>query len=403
MHFRARFIFLLGLALVLFLRTSIIGMALEPFLEQKLSYLFGTKVSMRVLRIDPFNGKVKIKEFIIDNQPEFSDRPHFKTGLEFTISFSELFRKHVLIDSLILHNGYFLIEKNIHENGDEITNIRTWINHMKALGGSEEEQKPEEKKEGGWKVTLNRQVLDNVIFIYESYYLKNHGLFKRYAFENLYGELVGFEWPTPDPGKLTQPVSARGFIGMTRPAPVWAKGMANFASDTVSFDLTGEIRGGSMTEYQFFWTGLPVKVVKGEYDLYAHAVCDKGRLKWDNDLIIRNLRLKNKRTASAFIWGLPIQASIRFLESQKTIELKVPVEGDVTNPAYDPGLGRAFQEALTRYTQTGMKALKMPVKLMARTGEEVVVAPVKVVEKVSDIVKKPWSKEGDKKAEEEKS
>lgn len=376
LYIRARFLFLLVLTLCLYFRAGLTGLILEPVLEKELTYLFGTKVEIDGFRADLITGEVSAEDITIFNQPEFSKRPHLKGKLELKVNFPELLHKHVLIDRLKLSNGYFLIEKNIHDNGYEITNIRTWINHMDALGGGEKEEEKNEKP-SGWHITIHRQVLNDVVFIYESFYLKNHELFKRYVFQNLYGHLENFIWPTADPGKNDQPVTARGLIGLTHPAPVWAKGIANFASDTVSFDLVGEIRGGSMTEYRHFWTGLPIKVVGGEYDMNARAVCDKGQLKWENDLFIRGLKLKYKRTPAALVWGLPIQASVAFLESQKVIELKVPVQGDVTNPDYDPGLGNAFQEALTRYTQTGMGMFEI-----------VTVKPaVKVVETVSSAVK----------------
>ncbi len=387
-HFRARFLFLLVLALLIYARAGLTGLVLEPVLEGTLTKLMGMEVSIENLRVDVLTGHVSTREVLIMNQPEFSRRPHLKGRLEFDMDFLALLRKEIKISQLTLHDGYFLIEKNIRPDGYEITNIRTWINYVDP---EDENEKTEEEDGGsGWKISLKRQVLDDVVFIYESYYEKDHELCKRYVFQNLYGELDDFEWPTEDPGKLIQPVSARGLIGLENPVPVWAKGMANFASTTVSFDLTGEIYNGSMSEYPHFWTGLPVKVIKGDYDLEAHAVCDKGQLKWDNRLIIRDLKLKYKRTAAGLIWGLPIQASVKFLESQKAIELHVPVQGDISDPNYDPGLGQAFQEALTRFTQGGL----------GMVGGVTVTPAVKVVETVSKAVKTaageiktPWEKE----------
>lgn len=376
--FRARFGFLLGIAIVLFFRVEICALALAPLLEKGLTHLFGTPVSMEEFRFDPLTGHLSAKKFTILNQPEFTDRPHFRTDLEAQVDMRNVLTTHVHVKTLVLRNTYFLIEKHRRDDAPweepSHINIKTWVRHMKGPAKKEEGPAGPSK----WKVNIDHIALENTAFIYDYRTDLTH-VKKRYVFQNLKGSLNGFEWPTPDPGRLDQAVYLQGYIGLTKPAPIWVGGRANFSSSKISFDLTGEIRGGSMKEYKHFWEDLPVKVTDGDYDMNARAVCDKRELSWKNDLVLHKMRLKSKRTAGAMIWGLPIKASMKFLESQEKIELKMPVKGDIGDPHLNPAFGKAFQEALSRYTQSGLGMLKKPVEIMAKTGEAMAETPVKMM------------------------
>ncbi len=397
MHFRARFGVLFVLVLILFFRVEISTLVFGPILEKTLTQLFGTEVSMKEFRFDPLNGHLEIKEFMIMNQPGFTRRPHFRADLEARVDMRNLFTTHIRLKSLLVRHGYFLIEKHrVNEddwNEESRFNIKTWIRHMKgAPGKSSEEKEPPQEKPSAWQVQIDQITLDNVAFIYD-YRTSLTTVKKRYVFQNLRGELEGFKWPTANPSELTQNVYLDGFIGLTKPAPVWIKGKANFSSSKISFNLTGEIHGGTMNEYKHFWEDLPVKVSKGDYDLYAKAICVERKLNWENDLVIHKMKLQSKRTTSAFIWGLPIKASMSFLESQEKIDLKMPVQGDIGDPRLSPAFGKAFREALTRYTQSGLGMFKEPVKMMAKTGGVMAEAPVKVMgetlEKMATLVMNP--------------
>lgn len=380
-HFRARFLALLVLAVFLFFRSELTGLALQPLFEKQLTGAFGVPVTISHLRIDLLTGNVSAEEFTIANPPGFTKRPHFKARVKAKMALGLLLRRKVKIEMLEIHKTYFLLERQ-HIGNDEVLNIKEWIHHMEGPDTG----KPEETSSPSWEVRIDRGVIDDMAFLYENRDSKQ--IYKRYVFQHLSGELKNFHYPPEDRRQLTQPVSVRGYIGLTDPAPVWVKGMANFASSKISFNLDGKIEDGALTEYRHFFEGLPVKVIGGTYDLTAHAVCDENNLKWDNDLLMKDLRMRYKRTPAALIWGLPIKASVAFLESQQTIPLKVPVYGDISDPDYSPAFRKAFQEALTRYTQTGMSALRT----VAKSGEVVAEVPMKVVGgtlgKVTELVAK---------------
>lgn len=404
MHFRARFAVLLVLALALFFRVELSSLLLAPFVEKTLSHLFGTEVTAEEFRFDPFTGHLEVKNFMIMNQEGFTRRPHFRADLEAKVDMRNLLTPHIHIETLAARNAYFLIEKHRRDDApwteESFINIKTWIRRMKGSG--QENPGPEDKRPSLWEVRIDRIVVDNTVFIYDYRTDLTH-VKKRYVFQKLKGRLDGFHWPTADPGKLEQTVYLEGLIGLLKPAPIHVGGKANFSSSKISFDLTGAIRGGAVTEYKHFWEDLAVKVTGGEYDMTARALCDKRQLKWENDLVLHKLRLKSKRTAGALIWGVPIKAAMSFLENQKKIELQMPVQGDIGDPHLSPAFGQAFREALNRYTQSGLGMFKEPVKIMAKTGGAITEAPVKMMgetfEKMTEFVNPPKE---EKRAEEKK-
>lgn len=383
MHFRARFAVFFVLALVLFFRVEISTLVFGPILEKALTNLFGTEVTMEEFRFDPLSGHLLVKEFMIMNQPGFTRRPHFRADIDALVDMRNLFTPHVHITSLAVKRGYFLIEKHrLNENNwseESRINIKTWIHHMEGVPSTPSKNpEVEDSKPSRWQVQIDLITLDNMVFIYD-YRTDLTTVKKRYLFQSLKGGLEGFKWPTANPAELNQNVYLQGFIGLAKPAPIWVKGKANFSSSKISFDLVGEIHNGAMKEYKHFWEDLPVEVSEGDYDMYAKAVCVERQLKWNNDLILHKMKLKSKRTTSALIWGFPIKAAMSFLESQEKIELKMPVVGDIGDPRLSPEFGKAFREALTRYTQSGLGMLKEPVKIMAKTGGAMAEAPVKVM------------------------
>ncbi len=382
------------LALIFFiLRAEIIGACLEPFLELRLKSVMGLKVKISGLAVDPFTGKVSARQVFIQNPKDFTKRPHIRTGFETIVDLKALREKRLVLGGLILRQPYFLIERNSALE-PSILNIKTWIRHARERNEGKPKQDEDEKPQG-WRITIPRGVIENGTFSYEN--LAGPVIRKQYFFQNLYGVIEGFDWPTKDPKILSENVRVKGTSGVGEPAPVWVRGKSNFSTYHLSFDLEGEITDGAVTDYRFLWRGLPLKVTSGRFDLKAHAVCDLRKLKWENDLVIKKLRLKSKKTASSLIWGLPLRSYVRFVESQESFTLKVPIEGNISGPDCSPEFRKAFQDSMNRYAQAGADFFALPVKKVAEPVGAVAEVPVKVMgetlSKVSTLMKGKEKKE----------
>lgn len=360
--------------LAILLRAELIGLGLSAYLELKLSYLMGVKVNISGLAVDPFSGRVTARQVYIGNPKRFSSRPHLKAEVEAVLDMKALRDKQIIMKSLILRDIYFLIERN-SEKDPTVTNIKVWIAHVREKKANKNDG-PENRAGKKWRVAIERGIIENGSFVFENRAGEN--IKKLYTFQNLYGTIEGFDWPTPIPEELPETVRMKGTIGTTPPAALQINGRSNFASRGIDFDLKGEIRGGGMVDYKFFFKGSPLKVTGGEYDLDAHAVCRARELKWENDLVMRDLRLKPK-SAVSLIRGLPTLGYIRFLESQKSIALKVPIEGNITNPETRPEFGKAFQQSLNRYAEASKDLITAPVKKVAEPVGALAEKPVKAV------------------------
>ena len=351
----------------------LLGLAVKPVLEGKLTSLFGMPVEFGSLAVNPFTGRVGASEVRFMNQEAFSPGPHLDIEeMEFDIDFLRFRRHHVLIPHLRLKKFLYFIESIPYGKGDSISNVGTWVRHIKKKpgGGSDSED---------WKVTIPEILIEDGAFVFKKAGPKK----KKFIFRNLNGFLKGFEWPTAEPAYLAQEVLLDGTFGEEE-APMRLRGKANFATSRVSFDVEGEIENGAVEKHPFVWQGLPIKVTGGGFFLKTKMVCVTRQLEVDSVLTLKSLQFVPKQNPSALIWGLPLMGSMGFLQSEKTIRLEVPVKGDIADPQFGfaGAFQKAFQESLKRYTNAGVDLLRaVPVK----TGEIVVAAPTRMIGEIEKI------------------
>ena len=393
MKINKRFIVLFLFLLLIGASSSplITGSLMEAPLEKKLTDLFGMPVMIDHLQVDLIQGKVKASRIRFVNQPQFTPGPHLdvRGGIEVYINFFALRRKQVRISRIYLKKPGYFIESVPNGNGhDFVTNVRTWVRHIKQRNreSGEKNVPAAAEPETHWSVRIKRIILHDGTFRYYSHAGKRTR--KNFLFRNLEGTLVNFHWPS-DPTQFDQDVKLKGKLGRKFPAPFWIFGKANFATSDVGFDLKGEIPHGSLLDHQIFWKGLPLKLVDGTFRLKTQALCVRQHLQSNNLLILHDVKVTPSRNAKGLIWGIPSLASVRFLQSKKDIYLKVPVSGDISDPRFEfpKAFRKAFQNSLVQYVRSGFKIIQVPVRIVTKTGEAVMATPVKMVEKVGQISK----------------
>ncbi len=379
---RKFFLFSLFLIVCIFaVREEIAGRILRGPLEEKLTYLFGMPVTIRRLKADILTGRVHATGVQFTNQPGFAAGPHLDLRtLDFDINLSDLRRQRVTIGTIVLGQLYYYIESIPFGEKDYVTNVGTWVRHIKKIN-HEASTARKSTSSGTWKVTIDKIVVRNGTFIY---YGHSHPKAKKYfLFRHLEGYLAGFHWPS-DPTVFDQEVRLRGMFGKKVPAPFWIKGNADFATRDVGFDLQGEISNGSVLDHLLFFSGLPIRIEGGEYDLKTQTLCLHKKLQSDTEIVLKNLKVKPSASATGVIWGIPVLASVNFLQTQKNILLRVPVLGNVSDPHFEfpKAFRAAFQTALMQYTRKGLSMIAMPIKMVTQTGEAVVGTPLKMVEEM---------------------
>jgi hypothetical protein len=345
----------------------LLGLGLTHSLEKLLTEMFGMRVRIESLRVNPLTGECRTRRIVFENQREFSSSPHFDTGLDFRIRFRALLDKKVVIDRIDLRRPRYLIEC-VQTSSGSINNVSQWVRHIKAWDSEGEEGAPGvESPPTTWTVSIGKILIHDGAFRYEERGGKEN---LRLVFGKLEGGLEHFFWRTPDPSQLYQDVHLRGVFGEKFPAPFVISGKANFATSTVSFDLRGRVPFGNAVEYAQLWDGLPINIAGGDYELDIHAVCRREDLDAISSLKLKNLRLMPRPSVGGMLWGLPVMTGAAFLQNEKTVALNLPVRGNISNPKFrfNRAFREAFQDALARYTSEGVKFLtQSPLAIAQKT------------------------------------
>lgn len=346
----------------------VVGTVVAPFLEYRLSDLFGMPVSIRGLSLNLLQNHVQASRLTFHNQAQFSNRPHFDIrGLACDINFKALRDKRIEIETLHLDHPYYLIERVPSQEGPR-NNVTTWFHHIrqkvKKKGPSPEGEK--------WQIHIQKIALHEATFVFHD---TSAGQEKKLVFSPFEGYVAQFVWPTASPTTLTQKVFLKGQFGEKVKAPFWIRGDANFATSQVSFRLDGEIQDGDVLEQKSFWEGLPVQVTEGRFDLKLRTFCIRKKLLSHARLTLKSVKVVPGPSAVDKIWGLPIATLMTFLQEHRRLSLNIRVHGDISDPKFEfmQAFRRAFQESLQHRTQKALNLLvEAPVKLARQTGAVVV-------------------------------
>ena len=364
---------------------------LRERLEHKLTDLFGMPVTVARVELQPRKGKIVLYGLRFMNQPQYSFRPHlYIESMSIKPDWLTLTRKLIHIKEIKLTNFLYLIERR-GERDEARNNVVDWYHHMKD---TLKRNRAKHKKSASrlhsryrWKLLIDRIDFENGVFIFHQCGPKD--LERKYLFRELSGYLLGLRWPDKHPEILDQQVLLGGIFGENGPAPFMIEGRASFATYQISFDLKGRVRNGAVTDYPHFWHGLPVVVKDGRYDLNTRVVCLRRRLTSQNQLWLHGLKMKSRLSLSGQIFGVPVKTWMGFMQDERTLQLNVPLRGDIESPELRSGeaVNNAFQMALRVRTQKGLHlATHGAMEIASTTGALVTEGPVKVVDGLGKLV-----------------
>ncbi len=364
---------------------------LRSRLEHQLTDLFGMPVTMTRVDLQWRKNKIVFYGLRFMNQPQYSYRPHlYVESLSLKVDWQPLLHQFIHIEEIQLTNFLYLIERRGEEDEAQ-NNVVDWYHHMKD---TLKRRRAKHKKNAArlhsrshWKLLIDRIDLENGAFLFHQCGPKD--VERKYLFREINGSLLDLRWPDKHPEILDQRVLLGGIFGENEPAPFMIEGRASFATYYVSFDLKGRVRNGAVADYPHFWHGLPVEVKEGRYDLNTRVVCIRRRLTSQNQLWLHGLKMKPRLSLSGTIFGVPVKTWMKFMEDEKTLQLNVPLRGDIESPELRSGeaVNKAFQTALRVRTQRGLHlATHGAMELASTTGSLVAEAPVKVVDGLGKLV-----------------
>ncbi|MSR77681.1 MAG: DUF748 domain-containing protein [Candidatus Omnitrophica bacterium] len=369
-------------------RARLLGATLQPIIEQSLSRVLDMQVKTDGLHFDPVSGEISCEHFTIMNPREFSRTPHIDLSrISAWVNVRELFHKKVIIDEVVLGRLDYRMER-IMFDGNTRSNCRVMSWHIKdfrkrhpAPLASNSETGSREK----WQIEIKKIMIWDGSFYYRNRITSEDDDLQ---FKPLHGHLMNFTFPARDEKTLNQDVLLEGSFGKEHSVPFQILGKANLTASNIGFDLTGRISEGPVNEYRHYWSGLGVRVKDGAFTLDVKADYKNEYFDATNTLELKSLKLSPGKTVVSQIWGLPIVAVIKFLESEKMIKLHIPVHGDITDPEFEvsQAFRKAFRVSLKQHTRSSLGALKEGTSMIASGATKASEKIIAGVGAVTDIV-----------------
>jgi hypothetical protein len=365
-----------------FFHDTLIGIALEPVLERELADAFDMPFDVEGLRLHLWPGEVSVEKVVCYNPAGFKRREHYVAeGVRLNIDLGDLKKKCFHIRKAHFKKALFAIESYMTPGGSR-TNVWHWYHHM----GLDEEDPPSMlfpkvdtlspdaaaaamAAKGKWRVKIDHLELEDGTLIFDD---RRDPDEHQWIFKKLKGYWDGFDFiSTYTSNSFKEYIKLRGTFGENPPAKFEGEGKCQFA-DGDNFDVRTRITGGSIGEYDFLLAGLPGEVKGGTFDLISHARCLESNLQSEHLLTLRSLTFASP-TAMQKLMKYPLQGVLTFLQTHKTIELEMKVNGYIGDPKFHVlgAFTKAFQKSLGFYAKATVNGLtKGTVKIAAETPNQ---------------------------------
>lgn len=159
---------ILGILIVLVVLAVVVILLVDPIaknvLEKGAPLILGTNVSVERIHIEPFNGRVEIRNLIVDNPKDsYSSDYAIKLGdIIADIDLATVTKDKIRIEDMFLREVDVVYETNVINS-----NLQDILDNVKKLDTAEKEEKKEEEEEGKKEakektLQVDRIELDNV-------------------------------------------------------------------------------------------------------------------------------------------------------------------------------------------------------------------------------------------------
>lgn len=344
----------------------------QKYFENILEKYFGMPVSIGSVFYHPHSKTLFLKKVKFSNQSGFSSSDHFRVEeLRAEIDLRKIFdQKHVDIKHLYLKHPYFLIER-ILDGDQRVSNLGVWIKHIQSEINKKQDsyfQQMNTLERRRWHVTIDKIDIEDGVFEFNG--LDNND----YYFSQITGSMEGYEWPTTNPENLYQDFIFNGKLGQNKKALFAIEGQSNFGSRILNFDVKANVDEADLLEYKRFLKNFPVAFSSGIFNLSLWMKCQNGVIDSKTELKLYQLDVRPEDNIKDLVLGIPVLSALKFIESEESILLNIPVSGKIKDPdfKFEKAFRDAFQQALTSYLRTGVKILiSAPVKIAGKATVQV--------------------------------
>ena len=378
----------LGLVLIFF-SGDLLGWVLTPFLEKQMTRAFDMPVHVKGLRIGFWPASLRADKIECLNLPAFRRRDHWTgKGIDVELDLKYIKNKFIHIKRARVRELVFAIESVMTPRGPD-TNVLHWYYHMGLDQDTPQPvpphpaPPPDNAGEDHWRVRIDRLELQKGSFVYDDRCFSPE---RHWIFENLKGYWTGFDYISDYTSPVfTETIKLEGTFGKNPPARFAGEGKCQFA-DGDNFDLQAGITDGSAAEYGFLLEGLPGDVRGGNFDLKSKLHCIKSHLDSNHRLTLRSLRFGSPNAAKKIL-QYPLDGVVLLLETQKTVELDMKVDGYILDPKFRffSAFTQALQKGLVDKTKMTLEGVGKGTLLVAtETPKQVTQGLVKVASILTD-------------------
>ncbi len=355
-------VFAVAVLMVVYFHGYLLGAALTPLLEKVMTDAFDMRVNVEGLYVRAWPPHVHADKIECLNPPGFRRRDHYTgTGIDLDLDLTYLKNKFIRIRKAHFKGVVFAIESYTTPQGTE-TNVWHWYHHM----GLDEDDPPlpatphpapppDNAGEDHWRVRIDFLDLDRGEVIFDD--RRTEPEFQ-WVFKDLTGYWTGFDFLSDYVSPVfTETIKLEGTFGKHPPAHFKGEGRCQFA-DGDNFDVKTEITDGSVMEYNFLMDGLPGEVRDGRFDLKSKLRCVESDLDSDHQLILKNLKFAAPSVTQKLM-KYPLSGVLMLLETQKTVELDMRVDGYIGDPKFRvaSAFTQALQKGLTDKTLMTLKGV----------------------------------------------
>ena len=362
-------------------REAIIGGYAQKPIEEKLTKMFGAEVTLEGLLIDPISGKVTLQYFGIENPQGFSEGSLLEIqGLQGVLNLFALINRKVLIRNVDVVSPEFLFEK-IADRETKKSNLATLLENRKKSRKSRKGKSVEgaPTRKNPWIIQLKTIRIQDGVFVFNDTTDEIKG---KHMFQKLDAVLKDFNIPAKS-NELENSLEIKGAYGEGYPVNFDLRGNANFFSKPLGLDVQLDSEEANLLDFPRLVSAIPFKVVEGNLKISSAAKIKDEQLDVQNTLLFRKLKVGVKREGiSSLIVGTTAMAAVKFIESQETIELNIPITGDLNNPKFNLTVvaSKAVKDAFLGFIKKGLDVKEVGAKLMEKSTAIVEAGKVKVME-----------------------
>lgn len=358
----------LGIALLVVLVLLVLGVMVgKTIIEGKAagmvakqaSEMLKVPVTIGAVRLDPFMGKVTVRDIKVGNPAGFSKEDIFELGsISVGVSYPALLKKQYVVKGIEIKKPQVRIE----------IDRRQKINAAVLMDNLPKEPKKAKKDEKPLPAFLVKKVrlTDGLVKITDAGFASGTAAT---SLDNIDFSLVNLT------NMIARPKNAGEFkltAKLNKKSPLDISGQIDAFAKKISFDLKAALKNVILTDFAPYYASAPVKIDRGSASLNINLPCRQEVLNGQGQVTASNLDIKSK---SRVVGQASDSVTELLVDEKGQLKFTFPITGTLQKPniglmkVFSDLMGRAIAKGAQKAVQSEVtKSLKREVTKGIRLG-----------------------------------